>query len=243
MTMPLIGISGSTNDHTQQVFLMRGYMQKVLKSGAIPVLLCPDMESCAMEELLNHLDGLLLAGGGDIAPAHFGEEPIAQLGEVSPIRDAFELSILAKAIKRKMPVLGICRGVQVMNVALGGSLYQDLPVQYSSQHASVINHQQEKNYEIPTHAVHIKRTSLLFRLLGQDTLLVNSMHHQAVKAAAPTLSVVAKATDGVVEALELPELPFFIGVQWHPERLPDEASERLFAGFVQIAEKYRRQTP
>lgn len=243
MTMPLIGISGSMNDAEKQVFLVRAYMQALLQAGGVPVMLSPDMKDSALTACLDHLDGLLLAGGGDIIPARFGEEPIPELGETTPVRDDFELTLLPMAMERQMPVLGICRGVQVMNVALGGTLYQDLPAQYHSDPIPLLPHKQEKPYECPTHAIQVNPVSLLYRLIGQETVQVNSMHHQSAKAIAPSLRITASATDGVVEALEHPDLPFFLGVQWHPERLTDTASQQLFKGFISAAIAYRRSQP
>lgn len=241
MSMPLIGISGSMKDSENQIFLVRSYMQVLLQAGGIPILLSPDMDVQSMEACLGQLDGLMLAGGCDVVPAHFGETPIPQLGETTPVRDTFELALLPMAMERKMPVLGICRGIQVMNVALGGTLYQDLPAQYQATDEPLHTHQQQQPYEIPTHAVRTVPDSLLNRLTGQEHLQVNSMHHQSVKAVAPSLCVSGRAPDGVVEALEHTELPFFLGVQWHPERLADEASGRLFRGFVDAASAYRRE--
>lgn len=240
MSMPLIGISGSMNDAEKQIFLVRAYMQVLLKAGAVPVLLSPDMDTCAMTHCLNKLDGLMLAGGGDVVPSHFQEEAIPELGETTPERDALELSLLPMAMERQMPVLGICRGVQVMNVALGGNLYQDLPAQYQHETMPLLPHRQTEAYEKPTHTVMINPSSLLHQLVGETEIAVNSMHHQAVKRIAPLLQPVATAPDGVIEALEHPALPFFLGVQWHPERLEDAASRQLFAGFINAAETYRR---
>lgn len=240
MTMPMIGISGSMNDLENHIFLLRSYMQSILQAGGIPVLLSPDMDIAAMEACLQPMDGLLFAGGGDVVPARFGEDPIPQLGETTPVRDAFELALLPMAAARKMPVLGICRGVQAMNVALGGTLYQDLPSQYQPVEGMLLAHKQEKPYETPSHTVQVVPDSLLHRLTAQDTLRVNSMHHQSVKDVAPSLCVTAHAPDGVVEALEQPNLPFFLGVQWHPERLTDEASLCLFKGLINAADAYRR---
>jgi len=240
MSMPLIGISGSMNDAEKQIFLVRAYMTALLKAGGVPVLLSPDMDTHSMTACIQKLDGLMLAGGGDVVPSYFQEEAIPELGETTPVRDAFELSILPMAMERQMPVLSICRGVQVMNVALGGSLYQDLPAQYQPEPIPLLPHRQTEEYEKPTHPVMINPSSLLYQLVGETEIAVNSMHHQAVKRIAPNLTPVATAPDGVIEALEHHSLPFFLGVQWHPERLEDEASKRLFAGFINAAETYRR---
>lgn len=240
MSMPLIGISGSMNDPESQIFLVRSYMQAILKAGGIPVLLSPDMDVYAMAVCLQELDGLLLAGGGDVEPARFGENAIAELGETTPVRDQFELSILPMAIERQLPVLGICRGIQVMNVVLGGTLYQDLPTQYISTQTALLTHQQDKPYETTSHSVQVNIDSLLFRLTGQIQLQVNSMHHQAAKEIPSLLTVAAHSEDGVIEALENPHLPFFLGVQWHPERLSDPPSLNLFKGFTQACKDYRR---
>ena len=240
MSMPLIGISGSMNDPENQIFLVRSYMQVILHAGGVPVLLSPDMEQTALEDCLDQLDGLMLAGGGDVVPSRFGEEPIQELGETTPVRDEFELRLLPAAIRRNMPVLGICRGIQVMNVALGGTLYQDLPAQYQPAHPPLLAHKQTQPYETPTHSVELQPSSQLYRLTGQKELQVNSMHHQAIEALADGLMISGRAADGTIEAVECLDLPFFLGVQWHPERLSDEASHRLFAGFVEAAQTYRR---
>ncbi len=234
MPMPLIGISGSLDADGTRVFLLRAYMEAVQKAGGIPVLLNPSMHEDAAAQCLDRLDGLLLAGGGDVVPARYEEEPIPEIGEQTPLRDEFELRIITLALERKLPTLGICRGVQIMNVALGGTLYQDLPAQYPAR-SVLIDHRQPKPYEMPTHAVNVQTNSFLFQLVAQKELLVNSMHHQAIKQLAPGLCATAAAPDGVLEALELADHPFFVGVQWHPERLTDTASARLFEGFVKAA--------
>lgn len=239
--MPMIGISGSMNDAENQVFLVRSYMKSLLNAGGIPVLLSPDMDESAMSACIQQLDGVLLAGGGDVEPCHFGEVPIPALGETTPVRDQFELHLLPMAIQLHMPVLGICRGIQVMNVALGGTLYQDLSTQYRPAHSPLLSHQQAAPYETASHSVHISPSSLLYQFTHQEQLQVNSMHHQAVKQLSPALEVAALSEDGVVEALEHKELPFFLGVQWHPERLPDSSSQKLFSGFVCACQDYRRK--
>lgn len=238
MGMPMIGISGSLDSEETQVTLMRTYLRAVGEAGGIPVLLSPDMDDAALAACLDRLDGILLAGGGDMAPALFGEEPIPELGDQSPLRDAFELRLLQHALSKKMPTLGICRGVQVMNVAMGGTLYQDLPAQYQPAQMPLLAHKQTAPYATPTHTVTVQTGTLLNKLTGQTVLDVNSMHHQAAWKIAPQLRVSATAPDGVTEALEAPEHPFYLGVQWHPERLADAGSKQLFKGFVEAAATY-----
>mgnify|MGYP004514103553 CR=1 FL=1 len=230
---PLIGVSGSMDKDETQYFIMRSYMQALTGAGGVPVLLCPDMNSEQLESCVNRLDGLLLAGGNDLAPSLFHQAPLPALGEVNPLRDQLELRLIAATVERRLPVLGICRGIQVMNVAMGGSLWQDLP----SQNPSAFGHRQNCLGQYPSHQVEVVDGSLLRQIVGQDRLAVNSFHHQAVKEAAAELSVCAYAPDGVIEAVEHPSLPFFLGVQWHPERTvhTDDVSRAIFSAFVQAA--------
>lgn len=233
---PLIGICGSVDKDESRQFILRDYMRVVAEAGGAPLLLSMDMTAAELAACAARLDGLLLAGGGDIAPALYGQAPIAQLGEVSALRDEAETAMLKAFLPTRKPLLGICRGIQMLNVALGGTLYQDLGVQYRQPNGlPPLNHQQAEPYSQPCHRVTLEPASLLSRLLGETTLTVNSMHHQAVWALAPGCAVVARGEDGVIEAVELAELPFGLAVQWHPERLRDEASRRLFAAFVGAA--------
>ena len=233
MYHPLIGISGSVDKEETQSFIMRSYFKRLTESGAIPLLLSPDMTPEQVEQCAQQLDGLLLAGGNDVDPALFHEEPIPQLGEVNPIRDRIELLLVPAFLRAEKPILGICRGIQTLNVALGGTLYQDLPSQYAP--CAPENHSQEPPYSNPTHSVNVISGTAFAGIAQADELQVNSMHHQAVKDVAPGLTVCATSPTGVTEAVEMPGKPFVIGVQWHPERLTDPASLRLFERFVSAA--------
>lgn len=237
MKHPLIGISGSITKDEKQSFLLRCYMQRLTEKGAIPLLLSPDMDESQIAQCAIQLDGLMLAGGNDIDPALYNESPLPQLGEVNPIRDRLEMLLIPAFLKENKPILGICRGIQSLNVALGGSLYQDLPSQYSDTPAGMkpILHSQPEPYEQGSHYVQIEKDTLLSKITGADRLFVNSMHHQAVHSAAPGLRISARAEDGVIEAVEMPSRPFVLAVQWHPERLPDDASTGLFSAFVASA--------
>lgn len=241
MKMPLIGISGSIDSQEKQHFLLRCYMRSVLACGAVPVLLSPDMGEEMLVSCLQRLDGLYLAGGNDMAPECFGEEPVPELGEVNPLRDQFELRLIRQAYDLGMPVLGICRGVQSMNVAMGGTLWQDLPSQYRRADGSrAMAHQQKRPDDCTSHRVRVEKDTLLHRILGTDELAVNSFHHQAVRAIAPSCTASAHATDGVIEALECGAHPFFLGVQWHPERYfeKDSSAKAIFEAFVQACRRY-----
>lgn len=241
-TYPMIGVSGSINAQETELFLMRSYSSALTAAGAVPVLLSPDMNDGMLDECLERLDGLLLAGGNDMAPELFGELPIPQLGEVNPLRDDFEMRIIPKAFALGMPILGICRGIQSLNAAMGGTLWQDLPSQYRTKNqSSPIAHSQTRPGIYTSHSVDVKKDSLLYTLCGAESIRVNSFHHQAVCKAAPGFVETAHAPDGVTEAIEHPSHPFCLGVQWHPERYYDRAADamQLFSAFAQAALRYR----
>jgi putative glutamine amidotransferase len=190
---------------------------KALEAQGASVLVIPPQSEDRLPAILKKLDGLLLPGGVDVDPAHFGEEPIPENGEVSPKRDGLELYLARYAAQNGIPTLGICRGIQVMNVALGGSLYQDLP----AQGFKAVQHYQKSESGVLAHSVEQVGESPLARLF-EPRFRVNSYHHQALKDLAPGLQSVAVAPDGVVEAVVLAGHPFFLGVQWHPELLPQQ---------------------
>lgn len=207
--------------------LLDPYLKALGAQGAGVVILPPQPEP-RLVEILKKLDGVLLPGGVDVDPAHFGEEPIPEMGEVSLERDALELFIARYAAEQGLPALGICRGIQVMNVALGGSLYQDLP----AQGFNTVQHAQKSEPGVLSHSAEQTRESPLNRLF-EPRFRVNSYHHQALKDLAPGLRSVAVAPDGIVEAVTLEGHPFFLGVQWHPELLPQQWS--IFCALVKAA--------
>lgn len=236
MYQPLIGVSGSVDKEATQSFILRCYMQSLIEAGALPLLLSPDMAEEQILQCADVLDGLLLAGGNDVDPGLYGEQLNPALGEVNPIRDRLEMHLIPAFLQKDKPVFGICRGIQILNVALGGTLYQDLPSQYSAEkERSLENHSQQPPYSASVHTVRVMRESKLFSLVQADSLSVNSMHHQAIKDAAAQLVTCAVSSDGVIEAVEMPEKSFVIGVQWHPERLGDNSSKRLFRKFIEAA--------
>lgn len=198
-----------------------------LRPYILPVL-APD-DAAAM---LDGMAGLLLTGGEDVDPAHFGAEPHAALGEVHAARDAFELALVRAARDLRLPTLAICRGVQVANVALGGTLVQDI----ASEHAGALAHESGLARNARAHEMHVAPRSRLAAALGATRLLVNSMHHQSVADVASSLAAVARAPDGIIEGVEWPGDDWWmVGVQWHPEELtgtPDPWDRALFAAFA-----------
>jgi putative glutamine amidotransferase len=215
------------------------YVKGVSEAGGVPVILPPSLSFRAAEALFDGLDGLLLSGGPDLDPGYYGEEPIPELGTTIPEWDALEMALLRLALKRGMPIFGICRGMQILNVALGGTLYQDFPSQLG---AEVINHWQTTPKWQVTHEVEVLDDSYLAKITDRPTVEVNSYHHQGIKGLAEDLTVAARCADGVIEALEARDISdrWLVGVQWHPEGLRDPGSEHrnLFEAHVRAAKRH-----
>ncbi len=209
---PIIAITGNYTD--RNCTLAEGYYRSILLAGGIPLVIPPYEETDNLEELLDRIDGLMLSGGADINPLLLGEEPVMELHGINPKRDKQELTLTRLAANRQIPILGICRGIQVLNAALGGGLYQDIHTQMEGKR---IKHDQDLDRAYPSHTVNIDTDSLLYTLFKKERLEVNSFHHQAVKTPAEGLRTVAMSTDGVIEAVESTEHKSIIGVQWHPE--------------------------
>ena len=241
-SLPLIGITcsrvtgGAWGTYSLGHFMdytFSEYSQAILHAGGAPVIIPAAQDKKSLERILAALQGLILSGGPDINPRRYGEEPLAGLGEVDEALDQMELLAAGMAIERDLPLLGICRGIQVLNVALGGTLYQDIP----SQVPAGICHTPHADKAVNTHTVQVEPGSMLNRILGEPEIWVNSQHHQALKAVARGLAVTARARDGIVEAVELPGRGFVAGVQWHPEGTwrEDPFSQKLFGAFVNAA--------
>jgi putative glutamine amidotransferase len=249
MSKPLIGLTtehfstGYTAepDRNAQGALIT-YIEAVIGAGGLPVLIPLSLAGDDLRAVYARLDGILVPGGADIDPAYFNQERHPKLGEVDPERDRVELEITRYAVEDGKPLLGVCRGLQVINVALGGTLYQDLPSEYPAtllRHAHPVS---EYPRDHLAHLVRVEEESHLARVLGTPLVQVNSRHHQAVREVAPSLEIVARAPDGVIEGVELPQHPFALGVQWHPENLQAlPEMKRLFEGFVE-ASRVKRQT-
>lgn len=227
--LPVVGVTPLWDAEKQSLWMLPGYLDGLRQAGCLPMILPLTREPEEIDQILAMVDGILLTGGQDVSPELYGEAP-ALTGEVCEMRDAMEQLLLKKAMVLDKPVLGICRGIQFINVALGGSLYQDIP----SQHPSAVEHHQSPPYDKPSHAVTLVQGSPLQSLLGQQKLLVNSYHHQAVRRLADGLEVMARSEDDLVEAVWKPDQKFLWAVQWHPEFSfrTEESSRRIFAAFA-----------
>lgn len=231
---PLIGITSrelvSPNSSSPLIGAGRRYIDAIRAAGGIPVLIPLGSSPTEVAQILAHLDGVLLSGGEDVDPKLYGEGAIAQIGDISHQRDESEIAATQIAFARDLPLLGICRGLQVANVALGGSLYQDIATQIPSAYNHSVN-----QWEDLSHEIKIEPTSKLAHILKAQELAVNTLHHQSAKIIAPELQITARSNDGVIEALEASDRKFFICVQSHPEALWQKVDPRwaeLFRAFI-----------
>ena len=242
MLAPLIGITTSVtvDKSPERAYVNIAYIRAVQDAGGIPLLLPPHLTAPVQAALWERLDGLVLTGGGDIDPARFGQARHPKTDDVAPARDELELGLTRRALDEDVPLFAICRGIQILNVALGGTLVQDLP---SERPSSIAHSQREPRHE-STHAVKVMgEGTRLGRVLGSLEVSVNSMHHQAIDRLGFGLREVAWSPDGVIEGVELPgDDHFVLGVQWHPEELVghDQAARNLFTALVEAARQHPR---
>jgi putative glutamine amidotransferase len=235
---PVIGVTtfeGKNPDGLPTITLLHAYVYAILEAGGVPVLIPSMVTEGGLDVLYNRLDGVVFSGGGDIAPEHFNGEETPRIEGVDPLRDALELSLLRAVVDDGKPFLGICRGIQTVNVGLGGTLYEHLGEQFQRG----IDHTYPTTMR--THLVHevkIEEGTQIADVVGEPVLRVNSLHHQGLREIAPGLHVTGYAPDGLVEAVELPDHPFGLAVQWHPEWLTDQQpTKNLFKAFIDAARK------
>ena len=234
---PVIGISGNFRDG--DCTLAQAYYMSVLEAGGTPVVIPSYDNEQALVSLLDTLDGIVLSGGADIDPEYLREEPLDCVS-VNPRRDAQELLLVHLAVDRQIPVLGICRGIQVLTAALGGKLYQDIKTQHDRP---CIEHSQTIARGLPSHEVRLEKDSMLYGLFGKETLAVNSFHHQAVKEVPEGFRVTAMAPDGIIEGMESTAFRPILGVQWHPECFileNDRNMMPIFGWFIDQARLFSR---
>lgn len=225
-TAPAVAVTAPRRlvEGRERVTLNTTYVRALESAGLVPLAVPTMLAAARAGAALAAVRGLVLTGGEDVGPDRYGAKPHPRLGEVDPVRDAAELELIATAQARRLPILAICRGIQILNVALGGTLYQDL----DSERPGLVPHSDETS----RHAVRVEPGSLLARTLGTPAARVNSRHHQAIRDLAPGLKAVAWADDGVIEGAEPADVhaPWMVAVQWHPEDLTERA---LFDGFAQ----------
>jgi putative glutamine amidotransferase len=250
MSRPLIGITadlstpqsaGPAPRREITLFLPQRYCRAVENAGGTPIILPMTSSAAALRQYMEQIDGLLLSGGNfDIHPSYYGEKPLKGLGEIKRQRTEFELDLTSRALKQDQPLLGICGGAQAINVALGGSLYQDI----ATQLPNAGEHQQSARKESGGHPIRIHGGTRLRQIVKRDAMEVNTTHHQAVKKVGSGLVVNATADDGLIEGIERSRHSFVLGVQWHPEALSQTQlnHRRIFSAFVSFCKRFRRVT-
>jgi putative glutamine amidotransferase len=237
MSYPLIGVTTSRSTSRtglSQITLTEAYAQALVRAGACPVLIPLGLPTALLQASLARLDGILFTGGGDIHPERYAGSEHPLVSDVDTDRDQVELSLLEEVVGRYMPFLGICRGLQLVNVGLGGSLYEDIVDQHPHGQRHQFSGEQPRNYL--AHSVEILPESTMAGILGARRVQVNSLHHQGIRRLAPSLLATAKAPDGIIEAVELEDYPFGLAVQWHPEWLQEHPPMvELFRAFARAA--------
>ena len=236
---PLIGISGAYNEENQRLSLNERYFEAIIRAGGLPVMLPQTTDEATIHALLDRIDGLLLSGGVDVLPARYGEETLPACGTIHEKRDASELLMTQYALDKGMPIFGICRGIQVLAVALGATLFQDIESQLG---IPASKHKQEQPYDDPVHTVRFKEGGLFERITQTTLMPTNSMHHQSIKEAGDRLRIEGITMDGIIEAVCSKENETVFGVQFHPEYLAhySDFAERLFTYFVEKSTAYHK---
>ena len=241
---PLIGISASLLPiesgcwmGLERAAVSHDYVKAVQQAGGVPLVMPIVTGHHLIEQQMESIDGLLISGGYDVSPLHYGEEPQQGLEAICPARDNYEIEIVRSAHRLRKPIFGICRGLQLLNVAFGGTLYQDIHLSIPT----ALQHLSKAKPDEATHTVAIVPNTDLHQIMNETSLLTNSFHHQAIKNIAPNLIVNARTKDGVIEGIEGPKVHFILGVQWHPEVMIEKHPHmlKLFLAFVEAARKRR----
>ena len=229
---PIIGLMPLFDDEKDSYWMLPGYMEMLQRAGAFPIMLPLTENEDELNESVLICDGLLFTGGHDVNPVIYGSKPGSHCGATCTLRDEMECRLLDIALARDVPILGICRGIQILNVYFGGDLYQDLETEYSSE----VSHHMQPPYDRVAHRVEVLPDTILSDIIGAGKHSVNSYHHQAVRTPAESVTVMAVSEDGLIEAISAKHKSFVVGVQWHPEfsYKNDEDSRKLVQAFVDV---------
>ncbi len=229
MKTPIIGVTGAIDDE-HFLTLFGTYTDAIIKAGGTPIVLAATTDSAVLDRYVSLCDGFLFSGGKDVDPRYYGEEKKEACGEIQAFRDEMELALLSRVLKTSKPLFCICRGAQVVNVVLGGTLYQDVPTEYKTE----IAHRQEGGWFDLSHDVIVAKDSPLYALIGKERVRGNSFHHQAIKTLGKGLAVMATADDGIIEGVYGTGERYLRAFQWHPERLYDRDGDTrtIFSDFI-----------
>ncbi|MHA6252566.1 gamma-glutamyl-gamma-aminobutyrate hydrolase family protein [Oceanobacillus sp. CAU 1775] len=237
---PIIGVTQTITNDERYYQVSKNNLVAIERAGGIPVVLSYLGNRQMIRQIADMIDGLYLTGGDDIDPVHFNEEPHPRLGSYFPQRDAFEMELTKVMLGKNKPILGVCKGAQILNLAAGGDMYQDI---YAQIDQSLLQHSQHSPNYTASHEVNVKKESLLYRIIGNEKIRVNSFHHQANRKVGKGFIVSGKSSDGVIEAVESVLHRFALGVQWHPEMLAvagdDALSWKIYESFIEASQKKR----
>jgi putative glutamine amidotransferase len=240
---PLIGINASFSSQTTEsanITVKSSYVDAVTSAGGIPVILPPVEDISLAESLVNHCDGFIFIGGPDINPKRYNEDPHPTFNPLAERRENYDFAVIEEVLRKKKPFLAVCLGHQEINVALGGTLIQDIAAETSSP----VQHSMKHSPHYGRHDVIVEKNCKLHDLVGTTTLSTNTSHHQAVEKPGKGLRITSRCTDGTIESVELEDYPFGIGVQWHPEKLIDEKAHlSIFQGLIKAASKKDASSP
>lgn len=229
---PVIGLTSQYNHlvNRKMIEINNTYVNAFIEGGGVPIIIPIVKDTDEIDSYLDLVDGLVFTGGDDISPLYFGEEPIKEIGSICTDRDKMELELFKRAYERKIPILGICRGLQIINVALKGTIYQDIFVQLPYFIAHVCTNNVHQGF----HSINIKKDSILYEIFGKERMVVNSQHHQSIKDIGANLKVTATSVDGIVESIESTNEKFVLGVQFHPEAMiyNDKEFVKIFNFFI-----------